>query len=185
MPSDVDICNMALRELGDYVITAMTDSSKTGRLCRLFYEPTVQERLRDHPWRFARRRRILSADPTAPDFEWTYRHLLPATCLRVFKVGEEGEVEYTIEGRYLLTDSDAPKVYYVDRVDESEFDPLFVTIVVNRLAARMCMALTDNASLKELLEKVWMTSLNDIKSVDALEAPPEEERDSEWIEARI
>ena len=182
--TDVEICNLALGELGEYTISALTEQSKAARYCRRFYEPTVQELLREHPYRFARARATLAPDTDEPEFEWAYQHTLPATCLRVFKVGRVAQVPYTIEGRKLLTDEEAPEVYYVKRVPEADFDPLFVTALSLRIATRICMAMTDNATLYETLTKQTANALNAAKGVSGLEAPPEAERESEWVEAR-
>ena len=59
MPTEVDICNMALGEISDDVITALSDSNEAGRRCTLLYPQARDEVLALHPWRFAMGRTTL------------------------------------------------------------------------------------------------------------------------------
>lgn len=59
MPTEVDICNMALGEISDDTITALSDSNEAGRRCTLLYPQARDEVLALHPWRFAMGRTTL------------------------------------------------------------------------------------------------------------------------------
>jgi hypothetical protein len=79
--SDTSICNMALGRIGATRINDFSDdteSSSEAIQCRLHYETTRDAQLRSNLWRFARARETLSANVTAPDFEYSYAYDLPA-----------------------------------------------------------------------------------------------------------
>lgn len=181
--TDVDICNLALLDLGQPAISAIGESSKAGRAFAVAYEPTLQELLRDHPWNFARKRETLAADPIAPAFDWDNRFKLPTKCVRVLEVND-ALTKYKIEGRYLLVNDDAPDVIYIERVDESEFDPLFASAFAAVLAARLCIHITDNATAQQGLLAVARDKLDAAKATNAQEVPPDDPPLSTWEQAR-
>lgn len=181
--TDVDICNLALLDLGQPAIAAIGENSKAGRAFAVGYEPTLQELLRDHPWNFARKRTVLAPDETPPAFDWDNRFKLPAKCLRVLEVNN-ALTKYKIEGRYLLVNDTAPEIIYIERVDESEFDPLFASAVAAVLAARLCIYITDNATASQQLYAIAKDKLDAAKGTNALEVPPDDPPLSTWEQAR-
>lgn len=50
---NVDVCNLALIQLGQLTITALTDENENARRCNVVYEPTRDDLMEKHPWRFA------------------------------------------------------------------------------------------------------------------------------------
>ena len=56
MATQIDICNLALDILGDNPITALSVSSKAAALLTRNWDYAVEEALREHPWRFARKK---------------------------------------------------------------------------------------------------------------------------------
>jgi sugar lactone lactonase YvrE len=65
--SEVDICNMALGEVSDDTITALSDASEAGRRCTLLYPQARDEALELHEWRFATARDTLVRDGASVD----------------------------------------------------------------------------------------------------------------------
>ena len=183
MSTDVDICNLALLDLGQPSISSIGDDTKAGRAFSVAYEPTLQELLRDHPWNFARKRIVLAPDSAAPAFGWDNRFKLPSKCVRVLEVND-ALTKYKVEGRYLLVNDTAPEVIYVERVDESEFDPLFASALAAVLAARLCIHITDNATAAQQLLAVAKDKLDAAKGTNALEVPPDDPPLSTWEQAR-
>jgi len=64
----VDICNIALVDLGQPTITALTDDSEIARACNIVYEPVRDELMKKHPWNFAMVRAEL-VGATTPDVD--------------------------------------------------------------------------------------------------------------------
>lgn len=146
----VDICNMALDRLGEDPITALTDETKTAEACNRNYEQARDEVLQAWNWMSARHRKALTADATAPDWGWDYRYALPTTpyCLRLISI--EYDYEYTLEGRWILTDeADGLNILYTKRItDPTEVDPWLAKAIALRLAADICRHIVPSSTLK-------------------------------------
>lgn len=63
---NVTICNLALARLGDARIVTMADATPEGQFCTLFYQSTLEEVLRSHPWSFATNQARLALDWKSP-----------------------------------------------------------------------------------------------------------------------
>lgn len=184
-PTDVEIANLALIDLGQPAISGFTDEGKAARLLRAVYEPTVKEVLRNHPWRCARVQVVLTEDPGAtPAFGFDNACALPADFIRVVRVNDHID-KFEVIGDHLHVDDDAPELTYTARVSESQFDAGLVNVIAARLAWRLCIALTDNATAAQGLQKVYESVLADAKFADALDGAPEDEPIGTWAQARL
>lgn len=87
MTAPVDICNQALAHIGiDDAITDFAERSKPARLCRLFYDQTLDSVLRDHTWGFAIRVVAAAPAPGDPPPGWAFHYDYPVDCLQVLNV---------------------------------------------------------------------------------------------------
>ena len=96
MPSDVDICNIALGAIGARAtLSSLTEASPQANACALLY-PTVRDALlRELRWDFAAQQRTLALLAAAagtpeqtgvlpvPPLPWLYEYAYPAGCLDV------------------------------------------------------------------------------------------------------
>ncbi len=190
MPSTaVEITNMALSRCGASPITAFDDANDKGRLALEYYEPTVLAMLRRHPWNFAIRRMTLAASSTAPLNEWEYQYPLPSDpyCVRALQIND-GQDDYLIEGRNILTNESAVILRYVARVDESEFDPAFVNALVLTLASKFMYRLTvSDASRGAILQELQTDALPEARTSDSMEQREpyvDPATESTWVAAR-
>lgn len=144
--NETRICNMALGRIGATRINDYTDTSESSTeaiQCRLHYAQTRNALLRSHSWRFARARAELSEDSTAPDFEWDNQFILPTDFFRFRSIYEEDGTtsksrRHAIEGQRLLTNLSEVSLRYIRKVtNPTKFDPLFVEVLVLRLALKM------------------------------------------------
>src|SRR5210317_2378918 len=117
MSSVVQICNIALTNVGETKIAALNEENERARVVNLRYEDCRDSVLRSHPWNCAVHRVELSADVTAPAWGYAKRFALPADCLRVLDIENYFE-EYEVEGRYILTDSTAVKLKYIKKITD-------------------------------------------------------------------
>jgi hypothetical protein len=60
MATQVNICNLALRRMGEQPITLITDSTKRAEHCNAFWDYILDEVLEDYSWEFAKK--IVSLD---------------------------------------------------------------------------------------------------------------------------
>ena len=208
--SDVEICNLALTRIGHKTITSLTGGSSAERaetLCALHYPLCRDSLLRAHPWNFAIARSTLAQDSVTPNHEFDYRHALPTDCLKVLRTSWEASgftgtavygfpgqsgyanetIPYRIEGRYLLTNESTVSIEYISRVtDVAQYDDIFVDVLAQRLAAEICMALTDNAGLIQSLWQLYTQKLSEARTNDAQEGTPRAVVDlSPWVQARF
>lgn len=81
MPSQVDICNLALSHITEKTITSMTEKSVEAQTLSEFWNNALYQTLRDFAWPFATKYDNLSLVVTNPNGLWQYAYLLPSDCL--------------------------------------------------------------------------------------------------------
>jgi hypothetical protein len=190
--SETEIANIALSRLGNSLqIASLSENTKEARLCNLNYAACRDATLRAHPWNFATRRANLAQDATAPAFEYAYRYALPANpdyCLKVVRTALEAygsPDDYRVEGRFLLSNEGTVGIEYIARVtDVAQFDDDFVDCLAGRLAAEVCPALTENASMTKSLWDIHAVKIKEARSVDGQEGTPRNFVSDLWITAR-
>ncbi len=189
MVSTVDICNLALDELGEAAITALDEGSPVANLCARNYAPARDQVLRSHPWNFAVARRRLARLSAAPDFGFAYAYQRPTDWLRTISVhaGEGGTdaVAYRMEGDRFLSDAADLYLRYIARIeDPNQYDPLFVDALAMRIAARLAKAITQSTGEKERIEAVYRDALRKARTVDGVEDFAEQPPDGSWVAVR-
>ena len=179
--SETSILNMALGRLGAKRISDFDDVSEDSAQtiqCRLHYEQTRDALLRSHWWRFARGRKQLSANATDPDFEYEYAYDLPNDFLRLWiKPFEDNNIglhnsryTFSMEGKQLLSDESPLYLRYIKKItDVTVFDPLFVEVLVLQLALKMCMPLSQDKGLYQMLYQEMRDVLNRVRTMDKQE----------------
>jgi len=180
--SFVEIANRAITFLGGDVITALSDDTKEGRSANRLYEQTRDQLLRDHAWNFAIKRVSISANTTAPGFEYTNAFDWPSDCLRIIEV--DTSEEWAVEGRQIVSDASAPlDVVYVHRVKDPElFDVKFIEAYSLRLAADMAFDITASQAAAQVAEAKFASYMNEAKTVDGQESLSASEQT--WLDAR-
>jgi hypothetical protein len=185
MASEVDICNLALNEIGESQIIDLTEASKAARLCNLVYSDTRDAVLREHPWNFAIKRAELARLTTDPIFDFDAQFQLPSDCLRVIRTDDDLD-PYRIEGERLLSVNDSVKIEYISRVeDTTKFDPLFVETLSVRIGAKLAYNLSDNNTLTQLLEQKYRDRVKQARSMDGQEGIPRSTDADLWINSRV
>lgn len=190
--SDVSICNLALTRIGQPKITSLSQGSKAADLCQLHYEMTRDSVLRDHPWNFAQAYAELSRASTTPAFEFDYSYSLPTNCLKVIRTGFEAlgyigdSYTYRIVGREIFAHTTTLAIEYTKKVtDPEQFDAMFVDTLAQRVAAEVCLPLTDNRALTESMWQIYQQKLAAARLADAQEGTPREVVNLDpWLHAR-
>lgn len=172
--SAVQIVNLALTRIGQKPIVALSDTNNAALLANLHYDDTRKSVLRAVPWKFALRRAQLAALSDAPVYEWAYAYQLPVKALYVVSTsmdedGDGGTGEaWDIEGRTIVTDAGSPiKIRYIEDVDDvTQFDPMFVDALAERLAAELVYGITKQKSMRDHHLNVYSAKINDAAAVD-------------------
>lgn len=152
MASDVDICRMAIGNLGDSANIASIsppDGSVQADLCAIYYPMARDTLLEMHAWNFAVRRQQL-AQLTAETDAYLYSYAMPSNCIRVLSVlpdgggespGEPIPFSCEVDGSgnaVILTDQESAACKYIVRITEtSRFSPAFVESLGWLLAAML------------------------------------------------
>jgi hypothetical protein len=163
MPSDVEICNLALSFIGTGTeIASFTERSPEARACNQFYEVARDEMLREWPWPFAGKAATLGEVDEDPalfsDDGWAYSYRYPSDCLfarRIISgvpVDQQGtRVDYKIvqddEGLLILTNAAEAILEYTYRAEDTvRFPSDFVLALAYRIAAYIAPRLAKDPS---------------------------------------
>jgi hypothetical protein len=199
MASQVEIANRALTKLGAARIISFADDNKQSRSVNSMFNVVRDAELRAHLWSFTIKRDSLPALTTTPAWGYDYEYQLPSDCLRLLEVDDiypgpnlddyrnANTQEFTIEGRKILTNKDAPlKIRYVSRVaDTTQWDATFVEAFACRLAMEMCEDLTQSNSKKESVKDDYDTAIMMAIRANAIELPPQDLPDDSWVMSRL
>ena len=109
MAGAVDICNIALTNLGEQKIVSLDENNERARLCKLRFDDVRDSVLRLHPWNCVTARTVLTRDTETPSWGYTYQYSLPNDCIRVLSI-HDATIAYRIEGSKLHTDSGTIKI---------------------------------------------------------------------------
>jgi len=156
----VNICKLAVIQLGADQIVSLTQDSKEARLCNALYEHMRDSVLTDNIWNFAQKRAALAQlaeDPVYTDDGVTIVYQIPSDSLKINFTSIRG-ILFKIEEDKILSDTSGLKIKYTARItDTGKYFPGFVTALAGRLAAEMAYNLTNSRSLAESLFSVYYT----------------------------
>lgn len=194
MVSKIDICNLALAQLGQEPITSLTQSDERARRLNLFYEPVKQEVLRTHNWAFAAAEEPLALLETREHpLPYVYQYPLDALYIRrVFRPGSGRQNglfrEVYIQAgniRALKSNISNASAEYTRNVgDENLFDPAFIKAFSLALAADLAVALTGDAALSRQILQKYTLSLDEARRSNMSEEMAERVASSAFVEAR-
>jgi hypothetical protein len=186
MTSKTELCNLALLKLGKSRVQDIdTDSSQQATDLRLAYDFTLNQILNEAEWSFAVCRQSLNKVVDTPLYEWSYKFALPTNPEYIKLISIENNPEYTIEGKYILTNIDNIKITYIGRItDPNEYTTGFKNAFVLLLAYKICYNLTgSNTKEKELYAEYQdalysaMTQFKAIRNETGITS-------NEWIDIR-
>ena len=107
----VNLCNEALRLLGEVSITNLSEGTELAETCSLLFNTAARGILASYPWRCtltkARLTRLSERggpDPGAPTHEWRFRHQLPADLLLLRELAASDAVAVPPMRQYELFD---------------------------------------------------------------------------------
>lgn len=184
MASPESICNRALQHLGASRIVSLTQDTPNARECNALYEEVRDRELRRNNWSFAIKRASLPALAAAPPFGFARKFQLPSDCLKPIR---ENNVDWTVEGRELLTDDGAPlNIRYVQQVtDPNTMDVLFREALAAAIAFDLCERLTQSNTKKEAAGRIYTATVAEARRVNAIEKPSEALAVDAWEMARL
>ena len=170
--TDIEICNLALGHLASAGIASFEDDSDQARACASFYGPMRDAVLEDAIWSFAKAQYALAPRPAAPAFAWAYQFDVPSTVAKVWRVSSTPETDddgtpWEMQGGVLLADvSPLYVTVTVNVTDTSLFSAAFCVALAARIAAELCIPLTENRALHGDLWQIYQRKITDAQGVD-------------------
>lgn len=185
--SQLDLINAALIKLGAFKITALNDGSTECDIAATLYPPVRDALLSFYPWGFAVRQVSLMVPTTPPIADYTYAYALPNDHIRTLSVGtvtSGAGAHYRLFNNRIETDEASIILTYVARVAEAAQPAYFDLVLMAKLAAEMCVPLTENAARAEALYRLAEQELARARSIDAQQDTPQRLSRYTLIEAR-
>jgi hypothetical protein len=193
----IDICNQALLKVGADPISSLDTNANTSepvilnaKLCKIFFDQSLREVIREHNWNCVTKRARLSRDTEAPAFKWKYKYLLPNDNERVINVydsseGENSKTEWAVEGNYIVCDYEQVYIIYsYAPQDLSILDAFVAKAVIQNLAVKIAVPLQlDQTMQNNLIEEYTNIILPSAKSTDTLENRYWKMEESDWIQS--
>lgn len=194
MPSEIEICNLALSHIGKYPISALTDATKEAKECKLLYPRARDSVLRAHAWNFATKRLTLAE--LAEDYDgWSYAYQYPTDCLVARKIYNSADDNDAIEfevatnsalsSRVILTDQENAVLIYTARVtDPNVFDSIFVDALSWRLAADLSMPLRADPRVYQQVTQTYMAYIAEARQTNSNEHAIDPDDSCSFLDAR-
>ena len=195
----VDIANKALNNLGQtQTIGSFVENSTAAGLCNRYYNDIREELLKNFPWNFAVKVADLTVVTDETDDVYSYVYEYPEDCLRVLRVGVEGDGNEPTANPFDehmnsenpplkriycdLEDARAKYVFDVQEVDQmpSEFRTALAWELSNRIAA----GLASSAQMMQMAEVRAQKSLAYAKQLCAMERRLPQQTANRYIDAR-
>lgn len=190
MPTDTEICNLAIGHLGvgKEIQSLASDSSQEARICRRFFAQSRDETLRDFPWPFTRKFARLGKVADDPTTEWGLSYRYPSDCIRFGRIlsGIRNDsrqtrvpmiISHDATGKLIFTDAiDAVAEYHAPIIETGKWDAAFVGALALLLAYYIAPGLTsgDPNKLGDRAQKGYFFFYNKAQE-DALHEQQEEE----------
>lgn len=192
MASSIAICNMALGFLGQNPILNLLDPQNSQeQLCAQYYDVARLAILEEAQWSFAMKRVVIEGEVAAPEWGYGNAHTLPGDVIRVLFVGlQQDERKFTNfdwrleDGRILANQNKIFVRYTADVTDTTKFSPLFVQCLAARLAADMCIAITENRQLKDQLTREYEGKLQMAVTMNSMQGRSEKLKTGRLISQR-
>ena len=195
MVSKLDICNLALAQLGQEPISSLEQDDERARRCRLFYDPIRKEVLRTHNWSFACTQANLALlDEQIAGGKPQYIYAYPQNCLFMRKVyGVDGQQKVPFQEMYRqdlqmrIISCGVPQAraeYTRDLSDTTQFDPAFVKAFSLALAADLAMTLSADMSLAQQILHKYTLALDEARRSNMSENFEIHQSESIFVEQR-
>jgi hypothetical protein len=159
--ADIDIINRALGRIGGGAIMAIDEDTELAGQVMSVYPDIVDVAHTAYQWKWARRTCALDLLSETPVNGWKYAYGFPADALSQPlalladpKLPDYPVRDFAVEGRkvYVMCEK-ALWGAFILRIAPSDWPPLFRAAVTTWLASALCVPVTHDSSLKQLLER--------------------------------
>lgn len=177
MSNPVELCNRALSQVGGNYITSLSDSQVEARICNLNYDSLRRTMQETGNFAFAvDRRRWATPLATPPEWGYSYAFNIPSDVFKVIRVrrdsdwrdnSPDAQVDFNQVGNEIHTNESVILVTVAMDVSNTNlFSHLFSEAFVARLAAEICIALTDNGAQYQRMYALYEEKMREATSYD-------------------
>ena len=173
--SNIGLCARALVRLGAAPITSFDDDTAESEIAGILYDSVRDALLSAHPWSFATGQMNLTKLVTPPAADYAHAYQLPNDFLRAISLGSGGRGRgrrYRIARDQLHCNDEAVTLTYIFRPNEEEFPAWFDAALIARLAAELCIPVTENTSRAEPLYKLAENEFARARQIDSQQDSP-------------
>jgi hypothetical protein len=193
--SDLQICNLALREVSLETISALDELSPEAEDCNDFYPQCRDIILEQHPWNFAQKRAELAAVAVPAGWShYAYAYVYPNDCVNAHAlyvpgstVKQDFEVAEADDGSQIILCDVTPAVLaYTKRVtDTTRYTALFTECLYLLLASKLAWSRLKDTSLEQAKLTKANNALGEAQRRDSKEGNPDEVDETPWVLARL
>lgn len=183
----IDLCSRALVKLGANPIASFNETTAEAKVCAQLYESVVEGLLAAYPWRFALEKAELARLAATPTADYQYAYQLPHDYVRVLSAGNGSKsqgLKYKIIGNSLHTNAEKVIISYIARPEEAAFPPFFSSALIARLAAELCLPLTESTTRTDYMYQRADEEFKAAKLTDSQQDIPACFQDFSLIEVR-
>ena len=178
--TEYDICNNALAYIGNTeTIASFIENTTASALCGRLYPIEYKNLLEEYPWSFAVKTADLVeiTDETSDIYSFVYEY--PTDCLRLLRIlpadesyVNEYEIQYVLDGttdaKRILCNVDTAGVEYIADIDNPVmFTPSFAEALAWRLAIKLAIPLSSNASTIQMAQQFAQAAEHKAKLLNA------------------
>lgn len=187
MASNVELCNKALRRLGEDPIIALDNNTTWGKRCSSALPEVVRTVLSLDAWRSCTKRIQLAAESSTP-IGFTSSYALPNDCLRLIALEQSQYQNWAVEGNKILTDNSkdsALQILYVyDCVDPNKYtQPLFDAIAMGLAHELSGYSAATNVA-KDDIYALFMQAVQTAQLINSRETPVKMLSTTSWVDVR-
>jgi len=169
MANEVTICNQALSYLGADPITSLEDNNATAALMKVNYDTLRDAVLEERHWTFATLRRS-STTANTPPYGDGFAHAIPQEYLLVYRVFRNvvsfdpnnwvPSTGWRREGANIIAREETIHMWGTERLtNTNRYTSMFRQCLAARLAADLCMAITESAEHQERMWKLYASKI--------------------------
>jgi hypothetical protein len=185
--SAVALASRALLRIGTRAINSFDDGTVESDLAGALYMPLRDGLLSSFGWSFATTQKELVRLASPPLADYDYAFQLPNDFLRAISAGVIGTgrgIRYRLYQNALHCNLDAVTLTYIYRPAEIDCPAFFDTALIARLAAELCIPITESTSRAELLFSLADKELQRARQIDSQQETPSSIEDFSLLEAR-
>lgn len=204
MASVIEICNLALGNLGKEDISSLSEASNGARACKKWYDICVGSTLEAYPWRFARATQAMGQVVNTMTDKWRYAYALPNEAIRLWDVvpdqTDTWDSSAYVDFEDLAKETPKPRAFDIENgvvfcnlspayakfirkvTDPTKYTPLFIDALSWALSARIAIAMTGDPKMLSTAVQMAQQAIRLAASTHANHVPTSYVRVSSYAE---